>query len=349
MPRRGLFQRGKIWWIGYYDIHGRYIRESTRTDVRKAAEIVYASKEIDSARSDAGIPVTERIHVGRAGTLYLAHHERTWSPGWFATSRPVIHSFVAFVGPDKPVAKVTRDDATAWRDALLDPARAYTNATVNRYSAVVAKFGAWCVERRYLTQNTWGGFKQLREATKPIPNVEELPLNRFLEALPPDVRPIVTFMVDTGWRRSQLSRLKWVDVDLRRGTAKVWKTKNGDEVLAFFTPRVAEMLRDLARRPDGFVFGKVPDFRKSMKTAARKAGFPHLWQHVMRHWWATRAVRAGATLPELMALGAWKTTRMPMRYAHADAKGLRDLTSRIGGHSMGTGTSDEAAHNQKPE
>jgi integrase len=47
----------------------------------------------------------------------------------------------------------------------------------------------------------------------------------------------------------------------------------------------------------------------------RKAGIEDVRFHDLRHSWACRLLDSGATLPQLMILGGWKTANMVRRYA----------------------------------
>ena len=45
--------------------------------------------------------------------------------------------------------------------------------------------------------------------------------------------------------------------------------------------------------------------------------------HTLRHTAATRLAQAGTSLPDLQALGGWKSPVMALRYAHSDNRAKR--------------------------
>lgn len=45
--------------------------------------------------------------------------------------------------------------------------------------------------------------------------------------------------------------------------------------------------------------------------------------HTLRHTAATRLAQAGTSLPDLQAIGGWKSPVMPLRYAHDDKRTKR--------------------------
>lgn len=74
----------------------------------------------------------------------------------------------------------------------------------------------------------------------------------ILQHLDEDVRPVVTFMYLTGWRRREVTKLSWKQVDFTAGTVRLepGTTKN-DEGRIFpinALPPLARLLRDQRRR-----------------------------------------------------------------------------------------------------
>ncbi len=69
----------------------------------------------------------------------------------------------------------------------------------------------------------------------------------------------------------------------------------------------------------------------AFKKAAKRAGLLPLRWHDLRHTGASWAVQNGCTLPELMALGDWKSYRSVLRYAHfapSHAAGAAELVAQ---------------------
>ena len=63
---------------------------------------------------------------------------------------------------------------------------------------------------------------------------------------------------------------------------------------------------------------------KSWKIWNRKADVENFTWHGLRHTWATRFMRAGGSILELVQLGAWSDPSVPMkRYAHLDISDQR--------------------------
>jgi integrase len=141
----------------------------------------------------------------------------------------------------------------------------------------------------------------------------------------PDRRHLVTVHVtNEGIVRSQ-SKLTWDRVDLPGKRAWIPRTQmKAGRTFGFHLSDAAVVVLKECRRlnPDGdrvFQWEErgIDNFHtKAFKkaVAAAKVG-PFRW-HDLRHTGASWAVQAGVTLPELMAMGDWKSYRMVLRYSH---------------------------------
>lgn len=56
---------------------------------------------------------------------------------------------------------------------------------------------------------------------------------------------------------------------------------------------------------------------KRVRALGERAGISGLSPHDLRHFWATRAARAGASVDALMDAGGWASPAMPLRYVEA--------------------------------
>jgi integrase len=143
---------------------------------------------------------------------------------------------------------------------------------------------------------------------------------RLLTSSAKHLRPLITFAVDTGGRRSELLRLDWRQVDLDRGVATFTKTKNGEDRSIRLTDRAIRTLHGLDPRDSGPVFtfgGKAfKEFKHSFDTARQKAALEDFRFHDLRHTFASRLVQKGIPLYEVMHLTGHKSLEMVQRYSH---------------------------------
>lgn len=127
----------------------------------------------------------------------------------------------------------------------------------------------------------------------------------------------------TGRRRGAISKLRWEDVDFRRGTLR-WRGEHDKTGMELVVPVTTELLAQLQffRRALGSVSGPLfPSARSPaesmrpemldqwLRGVERRSGLPKLrgglW-HPYRRKWATE--RKHLPLPDVMAAGGWRDT-----------------------------------------
>lgn len=223
---------------------------------------------------------------------------------------------------DRDVAEVTRESIDKALRSFCNTASTYTRYR-NRIHAIlqlavdegklttVPKLATWESKRkapvRWLTQDEW---------------------RKFWTELPDHGKRICAFALATGLRRSNVLDLEWSAVDLERRVAWVYAhgTKANRNINVPLNDLAVEILRQCQGLHDTYVFtyrGRpVHDIRSSMRSAARRAGIPHLGMHALRHTFATWHVMSGTPLSVLKELGSWASFSMVNNYTHLSVSHL---------------------------
>jgi integrase len=359
MPRTSsrLYKRqdSPFWWAVYTTPEGRIVRQSTGCRDRVAAQTWLAGRELDRARAGAGIPVARPVSLLVATSEYLAEREPELAAKWWGTVEGLVRNrVIPHFGEGRIVASIQREDVARFRGAEIGrPGKngaPVKPATVNRTMWALAAFGSWCVERGYHTENPWARHDSLPEDQLPPPTVDAETLGKILGAVEADPqvrfpwRALFSLASETGLRKGEIGRLAWADVDRAERRAWVISSHARGHNKARRLRSVAltvETLADLdalPRRPDGLVFGPIPDPRRAFARAVKGSGLERVWLHLMRHTAATTVGKTGAGLADLMAFGGWTSLRMAQRYTHTDHRRQRDLVDRaFPGHGGGTG------------
>jgi integrase len=135
---------------------------------------------------------------------------------------------------------------------------------------------------------------------------------------------IVVLAISTGARKSELTELKWGQIDFKNSRIQLNETKNGEcRPLALVNPAY-NLMRELAkvRRIDTqFVFpndsgAKSLDIRTAWEFALKRAKITDFRFHDLRHTCASYLAMDGASGPEIAAVLGHKTLAMVKRYAH---------------------------------
>ena len=137
---------------------------------------------------------------------------------------------------------------------------------------------------------------------------------------------ILSLLFETGLRASELLSLRVRDVDLSRGEVVVRSGKYGKERTVFLGPlsrRVLEKIITGKRSVDRIINLSYNGLYKRLKSIAKRAGVPpyKVRPHVLRHSFATEALRSGVSLPvlqKLMGHSDIKTTQIYMHLVKED-------------------------------
>ncbi len=246
------------------------------------------------------------------------------SPKTVRAYRAGISDFLRFAGKER-VGDLSLRDYTRWRVERLRngfPNAKYpgdkrgARATLHYYSLYVRAFLQW-----------------LGVASK-VPAVPRPRGRRAVQALTPgevmalldaarDALDLVilALSLETGLRAQELLSLTKEDVDLEAGEVIVKNAKYGEERVVFLGPLSRRVLQEyLPSVPPG---GRVVPLSysglyKRLKTLAKRAGIDpsRVRPHILRHTFATEALRRGMALPALQVLMGHRDIKTTQVYIH---------------------------------
>jgi integrase len=172
---------------------------------------------------------------------------------------------------------------------------------------------------------------------------------RLLDECFPHLRPIVTFLMDSGCRKEEALSLTWRDVVFEEDRTRILiaadRSKTAAATGKAVPKRTAELLQELYKaRPEGqgrvFLFiGKskkgepaltprpLGNIQKGFKAACQRAKIDDFHIHDLRHHYASRLVQRGVPIQRVQRLLGHKTMRMTERYAHLAPSDLDDAVA----------------------
>jgi integrase len=226
--------------------------------------------------------------------------------------------------------------------------------TGNRYFAALSAVLSACEEWEWIPRNplhSSGRRKKAKGEREKARDREEEPeeMARLRQACKESqdsrLLPLMLCALASGAREGELMRLRWQDVELdpsdydfasgtrRAGVprAKSVDAKNGDDRVIYFPGEAAEVIRRLAanRFRSPFVFANLDDPQEeplfpagAWRYAKKRSQVADLRFHDLRHFWACRLLDHGATIPQLMVLGGWRSVvAMRIYIARAQRRG----------------------------
>jgi integrase len=291
---------------------------------------------------DTGLPPTAGITLGEYAAQWVA--ERDLKPRTRSEYRKMLDNLTPLDG--MPLARVTRDDVKSWWTAL----DAAPTSRKHHYELLRAIFNS-AVDDEHIDVSPVRIAGAAKATRKPVPDLPTATqVHALADAMPTDkYRTMVLVSAWCGLRFGESTELRRKDIirdekgqpvalRVRRGVVRV------DGTFVVGTPKSAAGVRDVAIPPhirgdvrdylDGIGRGSdsllFPGTRNGTHMApsslykpfyaARKAvGLPGLRWHDLRHFSATTAAQAGATLAELQARLGHSTVHAAMRYQHAAA------------------------------
>jgi len=157
----------------------------------------------------------------------------------------------------------------------------------------------------------------------------------------PDVRDLVAFLYNAGWRSGEGKSLEWSEVDLNRNMISLPAEKSKSKKprnLSIIGALMEVIQRRLAVRQLDcpYVFhrrGKrIASFRKAFKAAAAQSEMPGLVPHDMRRSAVRNFRRAGLSENEGMKLSGHETDSIYRRYDIISDEDLTESMNRVQEH-----------------
>ncbi|WP_244403943.1 site-specific tyrosine recombinase/integron integrase [Pyrolobus fumarii] len=260
--------------------------------------------------------------------------------------RSAITDFLEFIG-DKPLREVTQEDVLRWRaerlrngfprkrrnrSKRLDPfeERRLRQATLHYYTLFLRGFFEWL-----------GLPVKVPVVAKPrgreVEALTEEEILRLLSAARDTLDILIlALLLETGLRAQEAISLRLRDIDPVRREIRVRNAKYGEERTVFYGDLTAAALAKWLEEnphlgPDDPLLGiSYSGLYKRLKSLARRAGIDpeKVRPHVLRHTFATEALKRGMSLPAVQRLLGHKDIKTTQIYLHLLREDIRDQYMR---------------------
>lgn len=313
-----LYRRKAGVWYADFFADGKRVQESTGTRNKREAEKFLALRVSEVQRCVYVKPVhTPLPELWERYFAYAKAHKRSWR-----RDEQMYGNLVNFLGA------ATLDSITSLRVEEYQQRRAkdVSPATVNRETALL--------KHMFNMAERW----RLHQGPNPVRWVKFLPENnlqyrtlgedeeqRLLQFVPPYLRELIRFAINTGLRCGDLLDLKWeeVDIDEKRLSLIMGKTRRRLEV-PLNDAALAILAGKQAIKHGPHVFynpgtgDRFYDLKAGFKAGLKRAGLTGITWHTFRHTFASRLTRSGADLVTVKELLGHSTINTTMRYAHSN-------------------------------
>ena len=148
-----------------------------------------------------------------------------------------------------------------------------------------------------------------------------------LPHLSPSKRALMLLISLHGLRIGEAIKRTPADVDAKRWTLTLPKTKDGKPYVIKLSDPVIDALKSYKWRDGPWLFGtsQRSNISRDFRKACEKAGAPTFGTHrIGRHSFATKVLEEGKSLPYLKRAGRWASLKAVERYAHLASSEIDD-------------------------
>lgn len=176
----------------------------------------------------------------------------------------------------------------------------------------------------------------LAEARRRVRWLSHDEAHRLLQELPPHLKAMAQFTLATGLRESNVTQLRWDQIDMARRTAWIHsdEIKTGKALAVPLNDQSVDVLRQQVGQHQIYVFTYdghpvTKANNHAWRKALTRAGIKNFRWHDLRHTWASWHVQQGTPLHVLMELGGWSDYQMVLRYAHLGGQHLQQWAENL--------------------
>ncbi|MGE4406027.1 tyrosine-type recombinase/integrase [Pseudomonas sp.] len=350
---KGLYRRGKVWWLTYVGIDGKQHFESSGSHLKADAEYLLACRRKAIAEGAAPSVISRRTMNTTFAELADRYLEFVAAQKAVAAKRIFVKELKNEFGAVKLNA-LTLAAVEGWQARLLTqprPGRA-KNSIRGPLSVASANRHLACLKHMLTKAHEWEligkdaldrlrRVKLMKEENRRSRFLSLAEIQELIEAADNNLRPVLIFALNTGCRKGEILGLTWDRVDLKHGFIHLDKTKSGHGRDIPINATLQNCLKGLVRRLDtNLVFynpatgGRWHDLKRSFASACRRAKIHDFHFHDLRHTFASQLVMAGIDLTTVSRLLGHASLTMTLRYSHLapdHLKGAVDVLARLQG------------------
>jgi len=317
-----IYRRGKIWWVEYW-FRGQQYRESSKSSVRNRAVNLLRRRQAEMGRGMLVGQQAERLTFEDLARMVLDDYQvnaRKSAPPLVRLREHFGHSMAIDITPDRVTSYIQK--------RVEERAAA---ATIKNEVAVLGRGFTLAYRAGRLPQRP--PLPTIRVNNARTGFFSDAEVQRVIANLPAYLQTIVEAAYITGWRRGELIRLQWSQVDWESGSMRLERgtTKSGEPRSFPFSahPRLTALLQEQRERTDAverandslcpWVFHRNGQqvkgwYYDAWRTACKKAGVPERLLHDLRRSAVRNLVRAGVSEQVAMTLTGHKTRSVFDRY-----------------------------------
>lgn len=334
-----IYKRGNVWWIDY-SFRGERHRESSGSTKKKDAKKLLQKRMKQMA--EGGPKVDEEKVTFEDLAKMVEDDYMTQGHSSLPNLRTALKHLKKRFGGWRAV-DIRTDHLRAYVREKQE--EGYANGTIRRHLASLKRAFNLAVQAGRLTQALHFPSVQVDNVRKNFLTMGDV--DAICGELNDHLAPTVRFAALTGWRKSEVLGLRWLNVDFDAGTLRLepGTTKNREGRTFPFSalPPLEDLLQHQRERTDAVeketgqivthVFHRdgepIRAMRKAWNKAAKRAGLEGAWFHDLRRTAVRNLERAGVPRSVATELTGHKTESVYRRYAIADEAALQEGVEKL--------------------
>lgn len=359
---KGIYTRGRIYWISYVGLDGTLHRESTKSTKLKYAEAILTSRR--NAVLEGKEPSVKKIQNPTFKELTDRYKEFIVPQKSYKVKCFNLNQLVREFGnlrlsefsvellerfQSKLITEGIRSESTRINNGIKPLER----ATANRLLATLKHSFTKAFDWGYCSETTLKCVRKVKLFKEDNARIRYLSVDECNDVLSACnqksnsryLKRILIYAIHTGCRKGEILNLKWENVDMKHSRITIVDTKNGEKRVVPIDFMLMEELKGIVRHLHSpYVFCdaagkqyKGERISKLFKTVCNRAGIDDFRFHDLRHTYASQFMMAGGNLVTLSKLLGHKTFAMTLRYSHLAEDYLENaanlLANRLNGGS----------------
>ena len=326
----GVYRRGGVWWIDYYDHNRERVQESSQSSNKRDAEALFALRRSEIVRGVFRRPV--KMTFEEFGERYMEHakaNKRSW-----LRDEQMYRKLKEFFGSERELTDCNPADIEGYK---LNRRKEVSGSTVNRELALLKRMFNlaidWELFRDLNPVRKVKFFKEFNTGTRVVSAEEE---EKLLRNAAPFLQDLIRFALNTGLRTGELFTLCWSNVDFEKNILNVFAPKTQKTRGVPINSGARKVLEAWALgRKSEFVFynyetGKpFVDLKTGFARACKKAGITGVTWHTLRHTFASRLVNRGVDIVTVQQLLGHSAVTVTMRYTHTNLDSKHAAVARL--------------------
>lgn len=298
----GVYKRGNIWWIDFYE-HNTRVRRAISP---KKSDAIAELERIRTQQREGKFPIIKgasKVRFAEYGEEYLAKYSKGKKS--FVSEVASMKALNTFFG-NMELKEITEADFAEYRTfrakQITYKGTHPTNSTINREGALLRHMMKKARKCGYIAYNPIDSLPMVKEEPKErILSYEER--GRLLSMASGCLKDMILIALNSGMRKGEILGLEWIQVNLNslepeKSFISVKKTKNSKPRIIPTTPSLARLFLRLkvekGSNENQYVFTnpdtrtRYKDIKKGWNELLKRAGIKDFRFHDLRHMFARR-------------------------------------------------------------